>query len=232
VPRSIGRLLAYVFCTLVVVLIGACAMMSVYAVSGYTYSPPVQTGDGWPVSTLAAEGVDEAVVAAAMQRLHEGKYGSLRSVVLARNGKIVLESYHWLTGRDALQAIHSGRAGPRCATAIRALPAACTCVRATWRSWDNSLSRKANGTGAASCRARGSRNRQRPRPRMPTAGAASIAAISNLSVCIIASNTRLARYTASSCRTPSASICAPTPLRTTSPRCSTAYRSASVRAKS
>ncbi len=59
-------------------------------VQGYAYSVPDDIGDGWQVSSLTDEGMDEAQVSAMMQRVVDRRFRGIDSVVIARNGKLVL----------------------------------------------------------------------------------------------------------------------------------------------
>jgi CubicO group peptidase (beta-lactamase class C family) len=64
----------------------------------YHYAPPVQLNDGWPVSTLAKEGLDQATIERFVQKLidmpMEGVSSSqIHSVLISRHGKLVLEEY-------------------------------------------------------------------------------------------------------------------------------------------
>ena len=54
---------------------------------------PASLDDGWPVSTLAAEGLDARLVDAMLGAIRDGRYEKLDGVLLARNGKLVLEAY-------------------------------------------------------------------------------------------------------------------------------------------
>jgi CubicO group peptidase (beta-lactamase class C family) len=71
----------------------------------YRYSPPPKLDDGWPVSTLEQEGIDRAAIEKFVQKLidmpMDGISSSqIHSLVIARNGKLVLEEYFHGHGRD------------------------------------------------------------------------------------------------------------------------------------
>jgi CubicO group peptidase (beta-lactamase class C family) len=71
----------------------------------YRYSPPVQLDDGWPVSTLEAEGIDGAAIERFVQMLidmpMDGISSSqIHSLLIARNGRLVLEEYFHGHDRD------------------------------------------------------------------------------------------------------------------------------------
>ena len=64
----------------------------------YRYAPPVQLDDGWPVSTLEKEGIDRAAIETFVQKLIDMRQDNvsssqIHSLVIARNGKLVLEEY-------------------------------------------------------------------------------------------------------------------------------------------
>ena len=71
----------------------------------YSYAPPLQRDDGWPVSTLEQEGIDRAAIERFVQKLIDmpmDGIGSsqIHSLVIARNGKLVLEEYFHGHDRD------------------------------------------------------------------------------------------------------------------------------------
>ena len=71
----------------------------------YRYSPPVALDDGWPVSTLEEEGIDQAAVEKFVQKLIDMPMDGLsssqiHSLVIARHGKLVLEEYFHGYDRD------------------------------------------------------------------------------------------------------------------------------------
>jgi CubicO group peptidase (beta-lactamase class C family) len=71
----------------------------------YRYAPPVQLDDGWPVSTLEQEGIDQAAIEKFVQKLIDLPQESVgtsqvHSVLIARHGKLVLEEYFHGFDRD------------------------------------------------------------------------------------------------------------------------------------
>ena len=54
---------------------------------------PENTGDGWVVSTPAAEQMDTSRVLAAMQNIRDGGAPGVDSLLVVRNGRLVAESY-------------------------------------------------------------------------------------------------------------------------------------------
>lgn len=71
----------------------------------YRYSPPVQLDDGWPVSTLEKEGIDQAMIEKFVQKLLDMRQENVstwqgHSLLIARHGKLVLEEYFHGFDRD------------------------------------------------------------------------------------------------------------------------------------
>jgi CubicO group peptidase (beta-lactamase class C family) len=63
---------------------GAAAMVTV---------TPADTGDGWQISTPAAENMDPAQVLGVLEAIRDGSLGGIDSLVIARNGRLVAEGY-------------------------------------------------------------------------------------------------------------------------------------------
>jgi CubicO group peptidase (beta-lactamase class C family) len=71
----------------------------------YRYSAPVQLDDGWPVSTLNKEGIDQAKIERFVQKLIDMRQenvgtSQVHSLLIARHGKLVLEEYFHGFDRD------------------------------------------------------------------------------------------------------------------------------------
>lgn len=71
----------------------------------YRYFPPVQLDDGWPVSTLEQEGIDQATIERFVQKLIDMRQDTvstsqIHSLLIARRGKLVLEEYFHGFDRD------------------------------------------------------------------------------------------------------------------------------------
>jgi CubicO group peptidase (beta-lactamase class C family) len=73
----------------------------------YSYQEPIQIDDGWQVSYLAKEGVDEKIINDMMVAILAGKYPNLFSIVLVKNGSLILEEYFYYTHRYMLQEFRS-----------------------------------------------------------------------------------------------------------------------------
>ncbi|MGC1380013.1 MAG: serine hydrolase domain-containing protein [Candidatus Baltobacteraceae bacterium] len=66
----------------------------------WSYRPPVEGDDGWPVGTLAQAGLREAPIAALMREIVAERSPELRSpyiqsVAIARHGRLVLDEYFY-----------------------------------------------------------------------------------------------------------------------------------------
>jgi len=73
----------------------------------YRYAPPMVTDDGWASATLADAGIAEAPVTAMVNDIRAGRYENIHSVLLARDGRLVLEEYFAGYDRDRLHELHS-----------------------------------------------------------------------------------------------------------------------------
>ena len=73
----------------------------------YTYQAPFQINDGWRVSSLAAEGVNEETINNMMEAILAGKYPKLISIVLIRNSRLILEEFLYYNNRYWLQEFRS-----------------------------------------------------------------------------------------------------------------------------
>jgi CubicO group peptidase (beta-lactamase class C family) len=68
---------------------------------------PVDTGDGWQVSTPAAEQLDSGQVLKALQDIRDGGAAGVDSIVVVRNGRLVAEGYFNGFGRESLHDLRS-----------------------------------------------------------------------------------------------------------------------------
>ena len=66
----------------------------------YTYQAPEQIDDGWQVSSLAKEGVNEEIILDLMKTIMAGNYPNTHSVLLVKDGKLILEEYFYGNKRD------------------------------------------------------------------------------------------------------------------------------------
>jgi CubicO group peptidase (beta-lactamase class C family) len=73
----------------------------------YQYRPPAKLDDGWEVSSLKAEGLDEDLIVSMTQRVLDGNFKGIHSLAVVRNGKLVHEAYLDDYSAESLQRIHS-----------------------------------------------------------------------------------------------------------------------------
>ncbi|MFC1493386.1 serine hydrolase [candidate division KSB1 bacterium] len=66
---------------------------SVEITLNYRYDPPELIDDGWAVSSLFNEGLDSVQISGMMDNIFQGDNDFVRSILIARNGRLVLEEY-------------------------------------------------------------------------------------------------------------------------------------------
>jgi CubicO group peptidase (beta-lactamase class C family) len=59
----------------------------------YTYQPPENINDGLDVGTLGEVSVDSELIEKAVSNINRGKYGEVHSMLIFKDGKLVLEEY-------------------------------------------------------------------------------------------------------------------------------------------
>ena len=73
----------------------------------YSYQVPQQLNDGWDVSSLRNEGVDTNKITAMMDKILADDLPNIHSVLLVKNGKLILEEYFNGYSRERIQIIAS-----------------------------------------------------------------------------------------------------------------------------
>ncbi|NIQ37033.1 MAG: serine hydrolase [Proteobacteria bacterium] len=73
----------------------------------YAYQMPEKTDDGWETSSLSKEGIDPEKVNELISNILDGNFPHIHSVLLIKNGKLVLEEYFYGYDRDAKHQMHS-----------------------------------------------------------------------------------------------------------------------------
>jgi CubicO group peptidase (beta-lactamase class C family) len=68
---------------------------------------PENTGDGWPVSAPAAEGIDANGLLTTLENIRDGRFPGVDSMLIVRHGKLVAEGYFNGYGRDTLHDLRS-----------------------------------------------------------------------------------------------------------------------------
>jgi CubicO group peptidase (beta-lactamase class C family) len=59
----------------------------------YRYAIPEKTNDGWDVASLASEKIADEPIKELIERIYDNTYKNIHSVLVIRNGKLVLEEY-------------------------------------------------------------------------------------------------------------------------------------------
>jgi CubicO group peptidase (beta-lactamase class C family) len=73
----------------------------------YVYHVPEDTGDGWEATSLEVEGVDVERVKELVRNILDGKFEHIHSVLLVKNGKLILEEYFYGYDRDKKHQLRS-----------------------------------------------------------------------------------------------------------------------------
>ena len=73
----------------------------------YVYHVPEETGDGWETSSLQAEGVGLERVNELIRNILNSKFENIHSVLLVKNGKLILEEYFYGYDRDKKHQLRS-----------------------------------------------------------------------------------------------------------------------------
>lgn len=89
-----------------IVLIGY-GSQKVSVAGDYVYQVPDQINDGWEVSPLANEGIDEQLITKLTNQIRDGKYQGIHSLVIVKNGKLVHEAYFDGYERESLHKVYS-----------------------------------------------------------------------------------------------------------------------------
>ena len=77
----------------IIPLLLLCAVLALSCVPAQRYQPPPQTGDGWQTATLEEVGLDEGKILEAVDRVQDGTYQNVHSILIVKDGKLVLEEY-------------------------------------------------------------------------------------------------------------------------------------------
>ncbi|MBN2414503.1 serine hydrolase [bacterium] len=67
--------------------------------ASYTYTMPRYLHDGWPCAEPEDEGFDREKLVHWMESIAAGKHGDIHSVLIARNGRLILEEYFSTSGK-------------------------------------------------------------------------------------------------------------------------------------
>jgi len=73
----------------------------------YTYKVPEKLNDGWKVSSLKSEGLDSEKIINITNRIKNGEFGNIYSLIIVKNGQLVYEEYFRSSDRDHLFTLYS-----------------------------------------------------------------------------------------------------------------------------
>src|SRR5437870_12036918 len=59
----------------------------------YQYTVPEETTDGWETAHVSSESIDADLVKALFERISNKTYKNIHSVLLVKNGKLLVEEY-------------------------------------------------------------------------------------------------------------------------------------------
>src|SRR5713101_4907470 len=59
----------------------------------YQYTIPEEANDGWETAHVSSENIDADSVKALFERISDNTYKNIHSVLLVKNGKLVVEEY-------------------------------------------------------------------------------------------------------------------------------------------
>jgi CubicO group peptidase (beta-lactamase class C family) len=73
----------------------------------YVYQVPEELGDGWETASLEEVGINERLIAKAVERIRDNTYPNVHSLLIAKDGKLVFEEYfggyEWVYDSDRFQ---------------------------------------------------------------------------------------------------------------------------------
>lgn len=100
---KIERLKKVFYIVILTVLVSACSGVSVKKDPAvlYHYTVPEQTRDGWQTAPLSEVHLNESLLSELVQKIINDDYGDIHSILIIKNGKLVLEEY--FTGSDYMK---------------------------------------------------------------------------------------------------------------------------------
>ena len=112
--NGIGKPIKYLPCLLVVIFLFSNCTHKVPRLNSkgeqqteYTYQLPEKIDGDWEISSLEKEGVDSARIVKLIKNILAGKFPNTHSVLLVKNGKLILEEYFYGNNRDDLHYLAS-----------------------------------------------------------------------------------------------------------------------------
>ena len=73
----------------------------------YAYTPPKNYNDGLATGSIEGSGLDTALLAQMMQKIVDGTYTNVHSVLIIKDGKLVFEEYFYEYDKDKLHELRS-----------------------------------------------------------------------------------------------------------------------------
>src|SRR6267378_6311607 len=71
----------------------AVVLSACFNASAYQYTVPEKTNDGWETSSLSGVNLDTNLIKELFERIGDGGYKNIHSVLVVKNGKLVVEEY-------------------------------------------------------------------------------------------------------------------------------------------
>lgn len=75
--------------------------------TGYRYQQPAVLNDGLKTGNVAASGLDAATLSDMMQKIINGTYKDVHSILIIKDGKLVFEEYFYQYNKDSLHELRS-----------------------------------------------------------------------------------------------------------------------------
>src|SRR5208283_1913939 len=76
-----------------IILCFAVVLSAYFSASAYQYAAPEKTNDGWEIASLDDEKLDAGLFKEIFERIGDKSYKNVHSVLLVKNGKLVVEEY-------------------------------------------------------------------------------------------------------------------------------------------
>lgn len=74
---------------------------------GYRYQQPAALNDGLKTGDVAASGLDASLLSDMMQKIIDGTYKDVHSILIIKDGKLVFEEYFYQYNKDSLHELRS-----------------------------------------------------------------------------------------------------------------------------
>jgi len=101
------RIIFFLSITLALPLSFITLILNCWGLSQYEYQVPYQEDDGWETASLASEAVDPKRIVNLLNKINADIYPNIHSVLLIKNGKIILEEYFSNYDRNKIHTIQS-----------------------------------------------------------------------------------------------------------------------------